>query len=336
MSLPIIICDDSTFAQKAMARALPDEWDVTITFAENGQLAIHEIEQGNGHLMFLDLNMPVLDGYQTLELIREYDLQTMVIVVSGDVQEKARKRVMGMGALDFIEKPIDNTKLMSILSKYGIYNGKSDTAERSKSLATGDSVSDKLDVFREMCNVAMGKAGKNLAELLDTFVELPIPNINIVHSNELAMAVAEIDNNQSVSAVSKGFSSTGIRGEAIILFNDTHVQSLNHLLGYGSATDDITEIESLMDISNIIVGACLSGIASQLNLNITHTTPIILGMHCDLEQLVNTSSGQWEKLLMVEIAYSVPSANVNFELLLVLPESCLTDAYNNLTQQEIA
>ncbi len=36
MSTPILICDDSGFARRQMARSLPDGWDVDISFAENG------------------------------------------------------------------------------------------------------------------------------------------------------------------------------------------------------------------------------------------------------------------------------------------------------------
>ncbi|MFT4654522.1 MAG: chemotaxis protein CheY-P-specific phosphatase CheC/CheY-like chemotaxis protein, partial [Patiriisocius sp.] len=297
MSLPIVICDDSSFARKAIARSLPDDWDVDINFAENGQKAIEQIEKGNAHVLFLDLNMPVMDGYETMKVIREKDLQTIVIVVSGDVQQEARKRMLAMGALEFIEKPINNVKLVDILRKFGIYEGEGKSEVRQKGNKMGNQLNDKLDLFRELCNVAMGQAGKNLAKLLDVFVDLPVPNISIVHSNELSMAIAEIDKNESVSALSKGFIGQGLTGEAIILFNDTHVQSLNTLLGYDKQ-DELSELETLMDISNIIVGACLTGIAKQLQLDVSHTTPIILGMHCNLEELVNKNISSWEELLM--------------------------------------
>lgn len=329
MPLPIVICDDSSFARKAIARALPDSWDVDISFAENGRQAIEKIEKGLAHVLFLDLNMPVMDGYETMKFIRQYDLQTIVIVVSGDVQEEARKRMMDLGALDFIEKPINNNKLVGILKKFGIYDGDGQSIKRQQGNKTGNELNDKLDLFREVCNIAMGQAGKNLAKLLDIFVELPVPSISIIHSNELSMAIAEIDRNDSVSAVSKGFVSKGLKGEAIILFNDTHVASLNTLLGYDKQ-DELSELESLMDISNIIVGACLAGIAKQLRLDVTHTTPIILGLHCDLEELVTKNVSRWEELLMVEIAYSVSAAKVNFELLLLLPKDCLDVTYDRI------
>ena len=123
MSTPILICDDSGFARRQMARSLPDNWDVDISFAENGEQALTLIREGKGDVVFLDLNMPVMDGYQTMAAIRRYDLPCLVIVVSGDVQAQAREKMLALGALDFIRKPIDNEKLSHILSSYGIYSG---------------------------------------------------------------------------------------------------------------------------------------------------------------------------------------------------------------------
>ncbi|WP_371193674.1 response regulator [Glaciecola sp. SC05] len=332
MALPVLICDDSSFARKAMARSLPDEWDVDISYAVNGEEAIAQIEAGKGDVMFLDLNMPVMDGYQTMEIIRKRDLPTMVIVVSGDVQVEARKRMMAMGAIDFIRKPIDNSKLSSILTKYGIYTGESSAKKRAEdeSVNTGDSIAEKLDAFREIANVAMGRAGENLAKLLNTFVELPIPNISIVHANELSMMLTNIDNEQQVSAVSKGFVSPSIKGEALIIFNDADVTAIQKVLGADKYQQELAEIEAVMDVSNIIIGACLNALSDQLQVIFTHNTPILLGVHCDINDIVDNNISRWEKVLVIEIAYSVSSGNINFELLLVIPDRDIDAAFSRL------
>ncbi|MBT1452196.1 response regulator [Glaciecola sp. XM2] len=332
MSLPVLICDDSSFARKAMARSLPDGWDVDISYASNGQEAIEQIKAGRGDIMFLDLNMPVMDGYETMEAIRAQDLPSMVIVVSGDVQQEARSRMLAMGAIDFIRKPIDNAKLMSILSKYGIYTGEASASKRLKdtSISMGSSIDDKLDAFREVANVAMGQAGENLAKILNSFIDLPIPNVSIVHSNEMSMMLTNIDSQQSVSAVSKGFVSPSIKGEALIIFNDANISAVQRLIGNNKKSSDAAEIEALMDVSNIIIGACLNALSQQLKLNFTHNTPILLGIHCDLDDIVNNNIARWEKVLVIEIAYSVASENINFELLLVIPDRDIDAAFSRL------
>ena len=46
MSIPLLICDDSNMARKQVARSLPDDWDVEISFATNGEEGIQAIKAG--------------------------------------------------------------------------------------------------------------------------------------------------------------------------------------------------------------------------------------------------------------------------------------------------
>ena len=343
MSTPILICDDSGFARRQMARSLPDGWDVDISFAENGEQCLALIREGKGDVVFLDLNMPIMDGYQTMEAIRQQDLPCLVVVVSGDVQAQAREKMLGLGALDFIRKPIDNEKLSHILSSYGIYSGESHSSGASLQKSQGQSElsepkvkgptsnEEQLDACREMVNIAMGRAGENLAQLLGEFIDLPIPNVNLIESNELSMAIAEINRNDSVSAVSKGFISEGISGEALVIFNDTNTQNIVELLKYpSSASSDKLALEALMDVSNILIGACLNGLSEQLNVAFSHTHPILLGQHQGLSTLLSDNVQRWGKLMAIEIGYAIKSRDISFDLLLLFPGDAMSHIYARL------
>ena len=349
MSTPILICDDSGFARRQMARSIPDGWDVEVSFAEHGQDALSQIREGKGDIVFLDLNMPVMDGYETMEVIRKEDLPCLVIVVSGDVQEKARERMLSLGAIDFIRKPIDNAKLMHILTSYGIYSGASlatgGTSQQSSATpAAGNAIGnaignsedavteeEKLDAYREMVNVAMGRAGEDLAKLLGEFIDLPIPNVNLIESNELSMAVADINRNDRVSAVSKGFVSEGISGEALVIFNDTKSQNIVELLKYApSASSENLELEALMDVSNILIGACLNGLSEQLAVAFSHTHPVLLGQHQGLSTLLSENVHQWGKVMAVEIGYAIKVKDISFDLLLLFPGNAMNQIYARL------
>lgn len=107
-------------ARKQVARSLPDGWDVEITFASNGFEALQAIREGKGEMVFLDLTMPEMDGFGVLEAIKDEDLKSVVIVISGDIQPVARNRVKLLGALDFIQKPINKEKLVGTLETYGL------------------------------------------------------------------------------------------------------------------------------------------------------------------------------------------------------------------------
>jgi len=120
MAIPLLICDDSNMARKQVARSLPDGWEVDITFATNGVEGLAAIREGKGEMVFLDLTMPEMDGYGVLENVFNEGLNAMIIVISGDIQPEARDRVMKLGAIDFIKKPVNKDKLGVVLNEYGL------------------------------------------------------------------------------------------------------------------------------------------------------------------------------------------------------------------------
>lgn len=120
MVTPLLICDDSMMARKQVARSLPSDWKVEVTFATNGIEGLQAIRDGKGEMVFLDLTMPEMDGYQVLEAIKAEGLNAIVIVISGDIQPNAQLRVTQLGAIDFIQKPVNPEKLADTLRKFGL------------------------------------------------------------------------------------------------------------------------------------------------------------------------------------------------------------------------
>jgi CheY-like chemotaxis protein len=120
MAIPLLICDDSNLARKQVMRALPDGWDVEVSLASNGRECVDAIRVGKGEIVFLDLTMPEMDGYEVLQQVKDEGLKAVIIVISADIQPVARERVLKLGALDFIRKPVDGKKLVETLQKYGL------------------------------------------------------------------------------------------------------------------------------------------------------------------------------------------------------------------------
>lgn len=121
MSLTVVVADDSRLARKQLIRSLPEDWAVEITQAANGAEALDAFRAGCD-LMFLDLTMPDMDGYQVLEVLSgeaRAGARLPVVVVSADVQPKAIARVKELGALDFVQKPADADTLRRVLQDNG-------------------------------------------------------------------------------------------------------------------------------------------------------------------------------------------------------------------------
>ncbi len=115
----ILIVDDSPMARKMLMKALPGHWQVSVAQAGNGREALEAYRTGRVDVMFLDLTMPDMDGYQVLETLQKEDLNCFVIVVSADIQPQARERVARLGAAAFIRKPVNTTELAAVLREYG-------------------------------------------------------------------------------------------------------------------------------------------------------------------------------------------------------------------------
>ncbi len=322
MSIAVLICDDSALARKAIARSLPKDWDISISFAENGQQGIEVIKQGKGDIVFLDLNMPIMDGYQVLEEIHKNDLPSIVIVISGDIQPEAHKKVRQLGAIDFIKKPINQEVLIDLLGSYGIYKPGAQTCENihieESSITVG-----LRDAIQEISNIAMGRAGDLLARLLDVFVLLPMPNVNTLEVSELQMALTSIAANDNISAVSQGFISSGISGEALIIFHDSSFKDMAKLLKYPEELDAQIEMEVMNDISNILIGAFLSGFADQLDIHFSQGQPNVLGQHCRIDELITDGLGYWQKTLAVEVNYAIENYEIKCDLLLLFTEDSI-------------
>jgi len=107
----ILMVDDDNFNLEIM-QAMLEGFSATIYKATNGQEALDLLESTPGiDIVLLDLQMPVMDGFETLKRIKLNAALTNipVIVVTADQQEVTR--VLGLGANDFITKPFNPDEL---------------------------------------------------------------------------------------------------------------------------------------------------------------------------------------------------------------------------------
>ena len=82
---------------------------------------------------------------------------------------------------------------------------------------------DQRDCYQELTNVAMGQAADRLARLLDAYVVLPIPRVNLIENSELHMAIQDAEKDAAISAVCQGFIGSGIAVQSLLLFTETRL-----------------------------------------------------------------------------------------------------------------
>lgn len=117
--MKILVTDDSKMARKMVIKTLEESIDIAyeVYEATNGKEAVALYKELNPNIVFMDLTMPIMDGFTALEYIKNYDKSANIVVISADIQKQAIDKALLLGALNFIKKPIDATKMKQILSR---------------------------------------------------------------------------------------------------------------------------------------------------------------------------------------------------------------------------
>ncbi|HLO62666.1 MAG TPA: hypothetical protein VK165_06840 [Azonexus sp.] len=178
---------------------------------------------------------------------------------------------------------------------------------------------DRKEALQEIANIGMGQAGASIAQVLGEFVELSIPRILIVPPENVPAVLTKTVGEQTVSIVRQAFYSE-MRGEALVIFGQHRCSDLADLMGYESNLDHASEIELLLDLSNILVGACLGGIAEQLQLAIGFSAPSLMADAMPLERLLQDNPVPWTAALLVEVDFRLENRSFACHLVILMPE----------------
>ena len=103
---------------KSLRNIITEDFDVFE--ATNGEEAVSLYKQHKPDLCFMDLTMPVMNGFDATQNICDYDNDANIVVVSADIQEHAVEKAKEAGAIGFIKKPIDADTLKSMLEGLGL------------------------------------------------------------------------------------------------------------------------------------------------------------------------------------------------------------------------
>jgi len=111
----VLIIDDEPALRKTLEVLLKDSYE-TVSVSDGSQ-AIEAVRARPVDMVLLDVNLPDMDGLETLKRIREIDNDAGVIMISGT--DKAQKAVaaLKLGAYDYITKPFDNDDLLLTLDR---------------------------------------------------------------------------------------------------------------------------------------------------------------------------------------------------------------------------
>ncbi len=120
--LRILVCEDHEVNIKLMQQVL-SKFNVTVAFAKNGQEGIDKTKSFSPHVIFMDLQMPVIDGYEATKTIKTFS-NVPIYALSAHVLEEEQAKCEQAGMQGFIPKPFKKEDIINILSEVGNKNKK--------------------------------------------------------------------------------------------------------------------------------------------------------------------------------------------------------------------
>src|ERR687896_2383047 len=110
----ILIVDDEPGVRSALSGVLKDEgYDVDAV--DSGEACLERLGRQTYDVVVLDIWLPGMDGLATLSRMRERQIETQVVIISGHGNIESAVRAINMGAVDFVEKPLSLEKTVLVV-----------------------------------------------------------------------------------------------------------------------------------------------------------------------------------------------------------------------------
>ncbi len=175
VSLNILIAEDSIINQEVMKQVfMQKSWLVTSVL--NGREAVEIYKNGSFDMIFMDVQMPEMDGYEAAKKIREHEKKTgkhtPIIGLTAHSDEKSRQMCIDAGMDAFVAKPFQWEEIFDTIFSFPEINSEKSIEEPPADL-TGlkNSLSGKKSILINLINYFIENYGKELSQLENYFQE---------------------------------------------------------------------------------------------------------------------------------------------------------------------
>jgi len=114
--LTLLYVEDDEVLREQFMRVLNPRFKQTYE-ASDGAQALEKYEQYHPDMMLVDINLPIIDGLEVIERIRENDKDTPIIVLSAYSDQEKLLRAIKLGLADYLVKPVPHKKLLALLEE---------------------------------------------------------------------------------------------------------------------------------------------------------------------------------------------------------------------------
>jgi CheY-like chemotaxis protein len=224
----VLVAEDSPTNQ-ALVELLLKKLGVEVVIVENGQLAVQKVMEEKFDVILMDIQMPVMNGYEATNQLRKNGVKIPIIALTACAMKGDDEKCFAAGCSDYISKPIDRKKLVEIIMKYLAVKGLSPdpsvaalakTEALQKSPAAGvvqPSAAAEIEIDWQLLNERIGSQ-----ELIDEIIPIFIKD-NTERMKMLSGAVEKNDEREikfyahSIKGAAATIGATGISELARLL-----------------------------------------------------------------------------------------------------------------------
>ena len=174
---------------------------------------------------------------------------------------------------------------------------------------------EQRDALQELLNISMGQAANSLAQLIETKIDISIPKITSVTPTQLYTLLFETQNAFYTRQSFLG----DVHGEVMSVLSQSGLNEVASLMEYDAplSKEDIQEI--ILELSNILAGACLAGLSEQLELSPNLNMPTLFS-----PQKANFDELQWQHSLVMEVQFAIAISSFSMRVVFCLDDESLT------------
>jgi len=195
----ILLVEDNNINQEIIVGLLENS-GIIIDIASNGYEAITSYDENNYELILMDIQMPVMDGYEATKIIRKKDKNIPIIALTANAMREDIEKTKISGMVEHLNKPINIEKLYETLLKYI-----SKKAETIKQL--DQNISEKKDdiTIPEFINIDRSKGLSHMGEDEKLYLKI----LNNFYTDQKDLKLEDLDDKEleMVTHTIKGISS---------------------------------------------------------------------------------------------------------------------------------
>ncbi|MGD8639648.1 MAG: response regulator, partial [Gammaproteobacteria bacterium] len=113
----VLLAEDNEDNQQLLTMHL-EKMGATVKTVGNGNLAVDEALNNDYDLVYMDMQMPVMDGEQAVKLLRKRNYSGTIVALTANAMKKDQEKYLSAGCDDFVSKPVDRNHFYQVTARY--------------------------------------------------------------------------------------------------------------------------------------------------------------------------------------------------------------------------